>query len=236
MIDELNVDVSSRVDAPVRVLAIYDHLDTPGDWLTSSIVASMSATRATAVLALERAPRDILERAHKVHKRNRRCAANAHESKTLVFIDRTIGEHIRGLASEVAEATARALESGKASGVRGACVVIDGVDSAFLASGMTTNEVETFLDSCLAIGGEVDLVVCAHADACEVTAWVEENADCEIRLEPLKTGSAEDAHGTWVTTHMTNAFRAVGAPRRSRGRYVLSELGVSVSASSASAR
>ena len=52
-----------------------------------------------------------------------------------------------------------------------------------------------------------------------------ERADCEIRVEPLRTGSAEDAHGTCETTHRNNAWRAEGAARRSRATFALTELG-----------
>lgn len=107
------------------------------------------------------------------------------------------------------------------------CVVVDGADS--LAPGRARDDdaaAERFLDALeRELGDGVDVVVRAHADVGARAGWLAERVDCEIRVEPLRTGSAEDAHGTCETTHRNNAWRAEGAARRSRATFALTELG-----------
>lgn len=108
------------------------------------------------------------------------------------------------------------------------CVFVDGADSlALLDKGANGARVERFLDSLLrSLGSGVDVVVSAHADVGTHAEWIDESADCVMRVEPLKTGSAEDVHGTCETTHRSNAWRPEGCARRSRVGYALTELGV----------
>jgi len=106
------------------------------------------------------------------------------------------------------------------------CVIIDGTDALEpMAKGAA---LEKFLDDVYALDEALDVIVCAHGDVGAASAWIDDNADCVIRLEPLKTGSAEDVHGACETTHKTNAFRAEGRARRTRARYAVSELGVKI--------
>ena len=149
---------------------------------------------------------------------------------------RAVGDNVSRLTAAVCDAVAKtraavarasadpsyAVESDRT------CVFIDGADSlALLDKGGSGARVERFLDSLSrSFGNGMDVVVSAHADVGTHADWIDESADCVMRVEPLKTGSAEDVHGTCETTHRSNVWRPNGCARRSRVGYALTELGV----------
>jgi hypothetical protein len=211
-------------------------------------------------VAVDRAPRELVALARKVAKGSARDGARrAMDAGSCAFVDahaapyggawRVDGDDAapEGVVAasetgtptrEMVDAIARAMEgarraraTGETSASNRACVIIDGVDAlAPTASG--DGALERFLDDVYALDDALDVIVCAHGDVGAARGWLADVADCVVRLEPLKTGSAEDVHGACETTHRTNAFRAEGRARRTRARYAVSELGVKITVAS----
>ena len=221
MLDALNVAFDApraragAGDAP-RVLAIIDHLDAPSSWLVAALLGTRcDAPQATVCVAVDRAPRELVALARKVAKGSARDGAR----------------RAMDAGSRAVEGARRAHGTGETLASNRACVIIDGVDAlAPTASG--DGALEKFLDDVYALDDALDVIVCAHGDVGAARGWLADVADCVVRLEPLKTGSAEDVHGACETTHRTNAFRAEGRARRTRARYAVSELGVKITVAS----
>ncbi len=220
--------------------------------------ARCDAPQAVVCVAVERAPKELVALARKVAKGARDGARRAVERGACAFVDAhaspyggawSMGDGAVVAASasgmpgrELVDAIARAVvdvqracrasepteltEPTEPTASSRTCVIIDGTDALEpMAKGAT---LEKFLDDVYALDEALDVIVCAHGDVGAASAWIDDNADCVIRLEPLKTGSAEDVHGACETTHKTNAFRAEGRARRTRARYAVSELGVKI--------
>jgi len=235
---------SSASSSASRALAVVDHLDAPGSWVTAILVADACDAYAGVVVACCETPAvEIHALSRKLARgRARDAVARGVAGGTCALIDvfrlddATRGRGTRCTLEEVC-ARARAVRDagmrGEGDGASGSsvssrvCVVVDGADS--LAPGRGRDDdaaAERFLDALeRELGDGVDVVVRAHADVGARAGWLAERVDCEIRVEPLRTGSAEDAHGTCETTHRNNAWRAEGAARRSRATFALTELG-----------
>ena len=233
--------------ASSRALAVVDHLDAPGSWLTAILLADACDAYGGVVVACCETP------ASEIHALSRKLArGGARDAVTrgmargtcelidFFRLDAATGRGTRATLEEVREGAMRAREAARRAFVGDksksstltsvssrVCVVVDGADS--LSSGrsrVADAAAERFLDALeRELGDGVDIVVRAHADVGARAGWLAERADCEIRVEPLRTGSAEDAHGTCETTHRNNAWRAEGAARRSRATFALTELG-----------
>ena len=251
VLERLGVSFASRASSSnassSRALAVVDHLDAPGSWLTAILLADACDAYGGVVVACCETP------ASEIHALSRKLArGGARDAVTrgmargtcelidFFRLDAATGRGTRATLEEVREGAMRAREAARrafmgdksksstlTSVSSRVCVVVDGADS--LSSGrsrVADAAAERFLDALeRELGDGVDIVVRAHADVGARAGWLAERADCEIRVEPLRTGSAEDAHGTCETTHRNNAWRAEGAARRSRATFALTELG-----------
>lgn len=244
------VDVLARLgvsftasSATSRALAVVDHLDAPGSWVTAILVADACDAYGGVVVACCETPATEMHALSRklARGRARDAVARGVARGTCALIDffrlddatpgrgtRATLEEVRARARAVREAATRGDGASSSSSVSSrVCVVVDGADS--LAPGRARDDdaaAEQFLDALeRELGDGVDVVVRAHADVGARAGWLAERVDCEIRVEPLRTGSAEDAHGTCETTHRNNAWRAEGAARRSRVTFALTELG-----------
>ena len=230
MLETLGVALDADARHPARALAIVDHLDAPGTWLFASFVAYACERSPVVVLCVEHHPSEITALARKIARGARDSVSNALSRGSCAFVDAfttartTTGDGLTGTLRDVrdaAAATTRAAGSGRV------CVCVDGLDGLVMSEcADDAIELKRFLDAVSREAGEaVDLVTLSHWDVGAVEAWLAESADCEIRLEPLRTGSAEDAQGMCQTTHRNSAWRAKGAARRSRAGFALTELG-----------
>jgi hypothetical protein len=225
MLDDLGVDLDVPPRA-ARVLAITDHLDASGTWLFAVVVAHACARAPVVVLCVEHDAREITALARKLARGARDAVSDAVARGTCAFVRATDAED--GAVRTLRDVRDAAAATKRAAGAGRVCVCVDGVDGlALRADEEDAIAVERFLDAVSREAeGEVDLVTRSHWDVGAAAAWVAESADCEIRLEPLRTGSAEDAQGMCETTHRNSAWRAKGAMRRSRAGFALTELGV----------
>ena len=234
---------SSNSSSASRALAVVDHLDAPGSWVTAALVADACDVYGGVVVACCETPSMEIETLSRklARGRSRDAVTRAVALGTCALVDvfrlddatsglgtRRAFEEVLARARAVREAATRASSSTSSSSVSSkVCVVVDGADS--LAPGRARGDdaaAERFLDAFeRELGDGVDVVVRAHADVGARAGWLAESVDCEIRVEPLRTGSAEDAHGTCETTHRNNAWRPEGAARRSRATFALTELG-----------
>ena len=233
---------SSNSSSASRALAVVDHLDAQGSWVTAALVADACDAYGGVVVACCETPSMEIETLSRklARGRSRDAVTRAVALGTCELVDvfrlddatsglgtRRAFEEVLARARAVREAATRASSSKSSSVSSKVCVVVDGADS--LAPGRARGDdaaAERFLDAFeRELGDGVDVVVRAHADVGARAGWLAESVDCEIRVEPLRTGSAEDAHGTCETTHRNNAWRPEGAARRSRATFALTELG-----------
>lgn len=233
---------SSNSSSASRALAVVDHLDAPGSWVTAALVADACDVYGGVVVACCETPSMEIETLSRklARGRSRDAVTRAVALGTCALVDvfrlddatsglgtRCAVEEVLARARAVRQAVISASSSKSSSVSSKVCVVVDGADS--LAAGRARGDdaaAERFLDAFeRELGDGVDVVVRAHADVGARAGWLAESVDCEIRVEPLRTGSAEDAHGTCETTHRNNAWRPEGAARRSRVTFALTELG-----------